>query len=260
MSDAGLQKQHQGASDVSYVSQFRAHLAEVRAHLAGVVGDEPPPSFIPPTGYWTPSEKNAFFHSLGVCSRFRPDLVAASIGTKSILDVCAYIDILDEAIARDGHFLLPRSVLPSAMEVSNAWVLREESLAEDLIPLETSWEREKLLLQREEEISIKKSLQVDAPPIEQGPVVETLETWERDRRRCWNIEDTLSKLECHRLKIMERILNDAVPDDANVEDPRPEDQEVEPVDQTPPDIKPSDRDSQSLVASNGTIGQFLLRL
>ncbi|KAG6900763.1 hypothetical protein C0993_002187 [Termitomyces sp. T159_Od127] len=251
MSDAGPHRQPQGASDLPYyVSQFRTHLAEVRAHLVGVVGDDPPPSFIPPTGYWTPSEKNAFFHSLSVYSRFRPDLVAASIGSKSVLDVCAYIDILDEAIARDAHFLLPRSDLPSAVEVSNDWIAREENMAEGIISLETSLERAKLLLRREEEISIKKGLQVDAPPIEEGLIVETLETWECDRRRCWGQEDALSKLECHHLKVMERILNDAESGDANVGDPRPEDQEAEPVDETPP----SDRDSQSLVVSDGMPG------
>ncbi|KNZ77744.1 hypothetical protein J132_03984 [Termitomyces sp. J132] len=141
MSNAGPPLQPLCVSNSSYVSQFRAHLAEVRAHLTGVVGNNPPPSFIPPTGYWTP-----------------PDLVAASIGTKSVVDVCAYIDILDEAIARDGRLLQQRSDLPSAIEVSNAWVLREENLAEDIIPLETSWERENLLLHREEEISAKRGV------------------------------------------------------------------------------------------------------
>ncbi|KAG6880316.1 hypothetical protein C0992_011065 [Termitomyces sp. T32_za158] len=254
MSDAGPPSQPQGASDFSYVSQFRAHLAEARAHLVGVVADDLPPSFIPPTGYWTPSEKNAFFHALSIYSRFRPDLVAASIGSKSIVDVCAYIDILDEAIARGGHLLESRSALPSAMEVSNAWVAREEDLAEDIIPLETSWERDKLLLQREEEISIKKGSQVDATPIEEGLIVETLETWECDRRRCWSQEDTLSKLDCHHLKVIERILNDAESGDANVEEPRPEDQEDEPMDETLPGIKSSDRESQVLVASDGMLG------
>ncbi|KAG6874482.1 hypothetical protein C0995_010392 [Termitomyces sp. Mi166 len=259
MSDAGPLLQPEGASDSSYVSQFRAHLAEVRAHLVGVVGDDPPPSFILPTGYWTPSEKNVFFHSLSVYSRCRPDLVAASIGTKSVVDVCAYIDILDEAVARDGHLLQPRSDLPTALEVSNAWVLREENMAEDIIPLETSWERDNLLFQLEEEISAKKTLKAEASTMEEGSV-ETLETWERDRRRCWSQEDVLSKLESHHLKVMEHILNDAGSGDADVEEIRPEDQEAEPMDKPPPGVKPSDRDSQSLVVSNEMNDPFLLHL
>ncbi|KAG5343003.1 hypothetical protein C0989_005954 [Termitomyces sp. Mn162] len=259
MSNAGPPLQPLCVSNSSYVSQFRAHLAEVRAHLTGVVGNNPPPSFIPPTGYWTPSEKNLFFHSLSVYSRLRPDLVAASIGTKSVVDVCAYIDILDEAIARDGRLLQQRSDLPSAIEVSHAWVLREENLAEDIIPLETSWERENLLLHREEEISAKRGLYAEAPAIEEGPVVETLEAWEHDRRRRWSQEDTLSKLECHHLKVMERILNDAESSDADVEETRPEDQGEEFPGKPPSGVKPSDRDFQSLVVSNGMIDPFLLQ-
>ncbi|KAG6917313.1 hypothetical protein DXG01_002971 [Tephrocybe rancida] len=251
-----------GASDSSYAFQFRKHLIEVRAHLAGLNGDDPPPSFTPPIGYWTPLEKNAFFHALSVHSRLRPDLVAASISTKSVIDVCAYIDSLDEAIARDRRLLLPRSDLPGAMEVSNAWILREEIMSEDISPLDAGWVRDTLLSQREEEVTARKAApQSEAGATGHGPNNENLETWEHDRRRHWRREDALNMLECHHLKVMERILKDAEGGDVDVEDVHSEDQEPEePGPLPPPDAEPSDRTAHVSIIHDGLIDPRLLQL
>ncbi|KAG6837738.1 hypothetical protein H0H93_003540 [Arthromyces matolae] len=248
-----------GFSDDSYVSQFRSHLAEFQAHLAGLVDVHCSPSYVPPTGYWTPSEKNAFFHSLSIYSRFRPDLIAASIGTKNVIDVCSYIDLLDKNLAQHGRLLRKRSDLPCAYEVSNSWIVREENMAEELLPLETGWEKEFQRLQREKEISERKIFQSEAAGSGDGTAVETLESWEHDRRGHWSQEDALSSLECHHLKVIERILRDAEHSDADVEDDQPEDQEAAPGDIPPSGASPPDRDAQSLVDSDGVIDPLLLK-
>ncbi|KAG6844699.1 hypothetical protein H0H87_004575 [Tephrocybe sp. NHM501043] len=250
-----------GTLDPSYVSQFRLHLAEVRAHLAGVDGDDLPPSFVSPTGYWTPSEKNVFFHALSVHSRLRPDLVAASIGTKSVVDVCAYIDILDDVIARDVRVLLPRSDLLGAFEVSDTWVRREENMAEDTGPLETSWLKDRLLFQREEEVTGRKAeSQAEAQTLGEGAARESLEMWEDDRRRRWRQEDALSELDCDHLKVMERILRDKEGGDADVgtksEDQEPEELRVPFLGSEPPDRVPQ----TSVITDDGMIDPLLLQL
>ncbi|KAG5643165.1 hypothetical protein DXG03_001495 [Asterophora parasitica] len=225
-----------------YATRFREHLADVRAHLAGLDRNHLQPSYIPPTGYWTPSEKSTFFHSLGVYSRFRPDLVAACIGTKTVVDVCAYIDALDGALSRDRHLLPPRSGLEGAMEVSAAWTRREEQMVEGLSSLEPEWEAQTMLLQREEEVSAKRvSAATGGASSSTGH-----ETWESDRRRHWAQEDVLSQLDCHHLRVMEGILKEAEFGDPDVEDALPEDQPVAgntaqmPL---PPPENPSDRTS-----------------
>ncbi|KAF8804677.1 hypothetical protein BYT27DRAFT_7143352 [Phlegmacium glaucopus] len=124
-------------SSRSYVAQFRVHQEFVQAHLKGTLNDEQPllPAFFPPSSYWTSHEKDLFFHGLAVYSRFRPDLIAGSIKTKSTLDVCLYLDILQSASSSipseiHGSF---RSSLKPAMEVSDRWIQNEEQIAEALI-------------------------------------------------------------------------------------------------------------------------------
>src|SRR5258708_9479179 len=81
-----------------YLTEHLAdHISATRHHLTGAPKPpEPPypPSFHPPTGYWTSAEKAPFFRALTVYSRLRPDLIAASIGTQSTADVAAYLSLL----------------------------------------------------------------------------------------------------------------------------------------------------------------------
>ena len=118
---------------LSYLEQFRVHQKFVQAHLKGALNDEQPllPAFFPPSSYWSSDEKDLFFHGLAVYSRFRPDLIAESIKTKTIFDVCLYLDILQTASSRihsemDGS---DTSSLEPAMEVSSAWIQEEEKFA-----------------------------------------------------------------------------------------------------------------------------------
>ena len=117
----------------SYVAQFRDHQKFVQAHLKGTLNDEQPllPAFFPPSSYWSSDEKDLFFHGIAVYSRFRPDLIAESIKTKTILDVCLYLDILQRAsshIPSETHGSF-RSSLEPAMEVSDRWIQNEEQNA-----------------------------------------------------------------------------------------------------------------------------------
>jgi hypothetical protein len=121
---------------LSYVEQFRVHQKFVQAHLKGTLNDQQPllPAFFPPSSYWSSDEKDLFFHGLAVYSRFRPDLIAESIKTKSIFDVCLYLDILQTASSSipseiHGPF---RSSLEPAMEVSSTWIQHEEKIAAEL--------------------------------------------------------------------------------------------------------------------------------
>lgn len=123
-----------------YEAEFRKHLAQLQSHLSGDSGKQLPPSFVHPSTYWSSTEKNAFFHALSIHSRLRPELIAASLGTKSVLDVCAYLDILHVA-ATDANSPIARQFLPCAMEVSESWMKWEEAAAARIQP-ERQWDDE----------------------------------------------------------------------------------------------------------------------
>ena len=128
-------------SRLSYVAQFRVHQEFVRAHLNGTLNDEQPllPAFFPPSSYWTSHEKDLFFHGLAVYSRFRPDLIAESIKTKSTFDVCLYLDILQTAsssVPSQSHGSLRHSLEP-AMELSSEWIQNEEKMATALLQFDS---------------------------------------------------------------------------------------------------------------------------
>ena len=129
------------SSLLSYIGQFRVHQKFVQGHLKGTLNDEQPllPDFFPPSSHWTSHEKDLFFHGLTVYSRFRPDLIAESIKTKTAFDVRLYLDILQTVSARlplvetHGSF---RNSLEPAMEVSSTWIQKEEQVAAALNQLD----------------------------------------------------------------------------------------------------------------------------
>ena len=127
-------------SSLSYIAQFQVHQKFIQAHLKGNSNDEPLlPAFFPPSSYWTSHEKDLFFHGLAVYSRFRPDLIAENIKTKTTFDVYLYLAILETASSAtpsqmDGSF---RDSLESAMEVSSTWIQNEEKMAAALIQFDS---------------------------------------------------------------------------------------------------------------------------
>lgn len=148
-----------------YLSQFRQHLADTSSDLQGVSdasgSGKLDPSYLPPTGYWTPEQKNQFFHALSIHSRWRPDLIAQELqmqngggdGGKSVVDVCAYIDLLDKAAVAQRETdqwqngegeEKQRAQALAAMEVSHKWVAFEEEQASLIAQQEPSWDRDAL--------------------------------------------------------------------------------------------------------------------
>ncbi|EAU91400.1 hypothetical protein CC1G_01889 [Coprinopsis cinerea okayama7 len=141
-----------------YWQLYQQHVEETRARVLGRLPEQPTatvedneedddglqPSFIPPTGFWTAQEKDAFFQALNRYSRLRPDLIAASIKTKNVVDVCVYLDALEQAAAAQRNkdrlceqergksvgggrdYKVGRLWMEGAMEMSSDWVEFEE--------------------------------------------------------------------------------------------------------------------------------------
>ncbi|KAF5317108.1 hypothetical protein D9611_003959 [Ephemerocybe angulata] len=120
--------------NAAYYNDFRNHVIDVRDHLAGkytepeleeqATGDDEDPGEVdadeeneekeddllsdddtlPVNPFfqqqWTEQEKDAFFHAVSTHSRLRPDLIAASIKTKTMLEVSLYMRSLEDAIAQ----------------------------------------------------------------------------------------------------------------------------------------------------------------
>lgn len=206
-----------------YLAQFRRHLAQVQAHLAGTESVALLPSFLPPTGYWTAEEKDVFFHALSIHSRFRPDLIAACIKTKTTLDVCTYINTLNNALSQ--YYNLPpiRSNLECAMEVSDFWVQWEEEKANDLVAIELEWEEECFKLRREE-LTARTALAETDMAAENG----NLPCAESDRQRIWRQDSVLKRLDSHHLKVLDGLLRQTASGiaDADTDAVQPEDQVI----------------------------------
>jgi len=127
-----------------YVDEFRKTQESLKAHLKGISSNEPPllPTFLPPSSYWTSAEKDLFFHGISVYSRLQPELIAQHVKTKSTFDVCVYMEALkaaaesmEEEEEEEDNSL--RAEMECAMEVSEKWVRREESIAESLMALDS---------------------------------------------------------------------------------------------------------------------------
>lgn len=185
-------------SDISpdYLSQFRVHIAQVQAHLSGQTHGPLLPSISPPTAYWTSCEKNAFFLALARYSRLRPDLIAAHIKTKSVVDVCAYIDLL-HAASKDNPISRARADIGIAFEVSDSWIDYEERNATSLTTAELLWDIEQRRTLRQAQVA-KKRDDFEAP--------EIFDNWRAEAEAQWSREDSLRCLDALQLDALESIL------------------------------------------------------
>ncbi|KAI0074879.1 hypothetical protein K474DRAFT_1664874 [Panus rudis PR-1116 ss-1] len=212
---------------VAYHTDYRTHVEETRRHLLGIVeNDELAPSFLSTT-YWTTDEKNTFFHSLVVHSRFRPDLIAQDIGSKNVLDVCTYIDVLDEAakaadITPRGRAarLEKRKRIPIAIEASEDWCEYEEEQANALIVAERALIANNLERVHEEEIKMTRAS--FRRPKGQGrtkngvrdregekEIARQMKEWVSKRQKEWDREAWENALDIASLKEMERLVRTA---------------------------------------------------
>ncbi|KDQ59045.1 hypothetical protein JAAARDRAFT_651069 [Jaapia argillacea MUCL 33604] len=210
----------------AYLSQFKSHLSDFQAHLLGIVKGQPlPPSYFPPTGYWTSAEKDSFFHLLCIHSRFRPDLIAAGLKSKTVADVCAYLELLEVAAAGtadddeedDVGQRLTRDTMDATMEMSEDWIDFEETQSQMIINLEPTWDRSTLQTSRSDELKAKQS-EVRAKRgkgrTEEGERDRAGEKkrkrewmeWSNERKEKWAGEDAFRVLDVTALKVLGHIL------------------------------------------------------
>jgi hypothetical protein len=91
-------------------------------------------SFVPPCSYWTAEEKDIFFQALKRHSRLRPELIQEEIGdSKSVWEVCSYINLLDAACSSNEPTPSPRASTSAAVEMSENWIAFEERQAAALL-------------------------------------------------------------------------------------------------------------------------------
>lgn len=143
--------------DSIYLSDLLGSISAAQDHLSGGDGTPLSSSFLSPTTVWTAQEKTTFFHAISVHSRFRPDLISNEIKTKSVLDVCNYLSVLQLATSQqetDVPYLQWRQNLPIAMEVSPEWIAMEEEKAVGVTRKEQDWQREFAVEQRHAEIKL----------------------------------------------------------------------------------------------------------
>jgi hypothetical protein len=215
-----------------YLTEHLAdHISATRHHLTGVPEPpEPPypPSFHPPTGYWTSAEKALFFRALTVYSRLRPDLIAASIGTKSTADVAVYLSLLREGATRVNNdkagssrrygatITIRRDQHPAAHEVSAELVNLEDQHATRICLAEPMHVKQVENEARAEALrSAKNGMRV--PRGEGGKGHERDREGQRARREEfeqlraereveWAREDALARLDIVGLQVLDRML------------------------------------------------------
>lgn len=126
-----------------------------------------PYTVLPPSTIWSPEEKHRFFHALSRHSRLRPDLIAQEIGgSKSIVEVCVYLDALDQAVAEDSR---PSLKFPLAVDVPVKIIRFEENQSRILRKLEIKEARSPDSDEEEEGNSAPTSDEDEDPAVE-GPL------------------------------------------------------------------------------------------
>lgn len=119
-------------SSEAYIQHYRTCLRDFQAHLSGSDAVPTPVTLVSPASYWTQPEKDAFFHALSIHSRLRPDCIASYIPTKNVLEVCSFIDLLDD-LASQTPLAEPRRNQPIAHEVSDEFIQWEQEQAHDIV-------------------------------------------------------------------------------------------------------------------------------
>jgi len=121
--------------NAAYPAKLKEHSQHITLHALGNdpdvwgLSDLPFTQFLP-SAFWTPNEKRALFRSITRHSRYRPDLISIDVGTKNVVEVSTYLELLAEA---SNHTPQPISDLPYATESSNSWIKFEERQAALLI-------------------------------------------------------------------------------------------------------------------------------
>lgn len=216
-------------NDVYLTEHLADHISFTRHHLTGSPDHlEPPytPSFYPPTGYWTASEKALFFHALTIHSRLRPDLIAASIGTKSTADVAIYLSLLRQGATRVNNdkstsshgatIRIGRDQYPTAHEVSAELITLEDQQAAHICIAEPMHTKEVEAEARAQVLrSVKNGMRVRRGEASKGNKrdregqlarKEEFERLRAEREIEWARKDELARLDAVALQILDRML------------------------------------------------------
>ena len=198
---------HQG-----YRSIFQNHLTQTLHHSTGHFSASMGASILPPFAYWTAEEKDLFFHAVARHSPLRPDLIAAEIPTKTLVDVCGYIGLLRDGAQKSetGISLLD---LPAALEMSDNWIGFEEEQALILTDAMAGWEVDQKIKDRKEDLqSINdRNKPVNSALVDQTSDVRAEETvWMKlyEERKAgledvWGKEDALEVLDALDLQVLD---------------------------------------------------------
>ena len=172
-------------------------------------------SIFPPSAYWTAEEKDLFFHALARHSPLRPDLIAAEIRTKTLVDVCGYITLLRDG-AQKSEMGISLFDLPAALEMSDNWIGFEEEQALILTAAMAGWELDQKEMDRKEDLqSIKdRNKPVNSAPVDRTWDVRAEETiWMQlyEERRvgledAWEKEDALEVLDAVDLQVLDAVV------------------------------------------------------
>ena len=202
-----------------YKSIFQSHLTQTLHHNTGHSSASMGASIFPPSAYWTAEEKDLFFHALARHSPLRPDLIAAEIRTKTVVDVCGYIALLRNG-AQKSETEVSLHDLPAALEMSDNWIEFEEKQAFVLIDAVAGWEVDQKEKNRKETL---RSIKGRKKPIK-GAVIDR--TWDvraeetirlqlyEERRaeleEAWEKEDALEVLDAVDLQMLDMVLRKGI--------------------------------------------------
>ncbi|KAI0064937.1 hypothetical protein BV25DRAFT_1989669 [Artomyces pyxidatus] len=210
------------AANLAYLTRHvPQHISETKNLLYGLSSDPPfDASYYPPSSYWTSAEKSLFFHGLSIYSRFRPDMIAAHIGTKTVADVALYLELIRTTAAAStssAYADITRDRFAQAYEVSPELISFEDeqsslfSTAEPHLDLET-----RTRLREDEEYAFRKASRArrgsgtgqTRDRAGQKERKAALDDWLEERNKEWRIEDTLGQLDVPKLTVLDRILRE----------------------------------------------------
>jgi hypothetical protein len=209
--------------ETPYYRHFREHLHDVQEHIRGSSHDTLGPSFHPPRGYWTSEEKDKFFHGISVYSRFRPDLIAEDIPTKTILDVCTYLSLLNEASANEKGRKRARDTASAALETSDDWVDFEEQQAQLLIQNEELWSTQ--VMEHTRKDALHKRVESMLDDCAEGSKPKRSETRKRAKlelQEAWEKEECVKTLSNVHLRVIDSIVKVEEDDDSGLAKPQPQ--------------------------------------
>jgi hypothetical protein len=219
-----------------YTEYLYTHNNEVRSHILGKTESGPlesKPSYFAPNTCWTAQEKDRFFHALAVRSRLRPDLIAEDIGTKSLAEVCTYLNMLEESLSQrkklygsatgnnvPDSYLVLRDHFPIALEVSEKWEEYEGTLAEVLIAKEPKMVAESIQRARSEEIQERankirvpwgRGRRADNTRDREGEKArkKMLKEWLSEREEVWQKEDVLNAMDAALMRAIDMLVRES---------------------------------------------------